>query len=250
MADKNIILVVHQTSDRRYPGINNLPPRFLFSLLDILNRWGFRYRSGSGDDGTPSAILTFDDGYEDNLPVLSALCEQGVRPMLFIPTDYIGTANSWEYSARFFPARHLSAEKIKHMSEMGVIIGSHGASHRSFTALPSEQRMVELDRSKKTLEDITGKQVDSISFPFGRFNAAIIAEARACGYGQGYGLNRLPQLPENRQSFMTRRHAVYENDDYYSLRRRLLDNSRWEAVKSDIVWRLAGGTTLVSDRLK
>jgi hypothetical protein len=252
MPDKNIILVFHQTSERFFPGINNLPSDFFFALLDTLAKWGFRFDCPSETDADHPylATITFDDGYEDNLGVLSALCDRGVRPILFIPTDFIGVVNSWEYSARLFPARHLTAGQIRRLSDSGVVIGSHGASHRSFTALPSQRRTAELDRSRKTLEDITGKPVDSISFPFGRFNDTVIAETRACGYARGFGLNRIDRPSEGGPSFINRRQAVYGNDDYYSLYRRLVKSSRWASVKSDIVWRLAGGTSIVSHRLK
>ncbi|MDD4050311.1 MAG: polysaccharide deacetylase family protein [candidate division Zixibacteria bacterium] len=252
MADSGIILAFHQTSDKFYPGINNIRPHFFFAILDLLMEFNFGLRSESSanDRQTPKATITFDDAYEDNFPVLSALCDRGIYPSLFVPTDYIGTKNIWEYSARMFPARHLEAGQIRKLSDKGVIIGSHGASHRSFTVLDQSTRKAELDRSKRTLEDITGKQVDSISFPFGRFNKAIIAEARTCGFSRGYSLSRLPHVPDHVNPFINHRVAVYGNDDYYSLRRRLVKNSWWENVKGAISWRLAGGTTTIARRLK
>lgn len=252
MACGNIILAFHQTSDKFYPGINNIPPRLFFTILELLGEWGIVLRSDSGehDPQIAKATITFDDAYEDNLPVLSELCDRGIRPMLFIPTDFIGAMNKWEYSTCLFPARHLDAGQIRELSIMGVTIGSHGASHRSFTTLDQSVRKQELDRSKKTLEDIIGKQVDSISFPFGRFNEAIIIEARTCGFSQCYGLG-LPQLTlDQDHPLINYRIAVYGNDDYYSLHRRLIKDSRWEKVKGDISWRLAGGTTTISRRFK
>lgn len=248
----SIILAFHQTSDKFYPGINNIPPYFFFVILDLLMEWGFGFRSeaGASDQRIPQATITFDDAYEDNLPVLSALCDRGICPLLFVPTDYVGVTNNWEYSARMFPARHLDAGQIRQLSDKGVVIGSHGASHRSFTALDQPIRKKEFDRSKKTLEDITGKQVDSISFPFGRFSEVIIAEARSFGFSQGYSLGRLPYGPENDNPFINHRIAVYGNDDYYSLRRRLVNDSWWENIKARVTWRLAGGATAIASRLK
>jgi peptidoglycan/xylan/chitin deacetylase (PgdA/CDA1 family) len=252
MAVEPTIVAFHQTSDRFYPGINNVPPRMFFTILDLLTAWGFELRADSSFDTgrTRAAMITFDDGYEDNLPVLEALCQRGIRPSLFIPTGTIGKTNRWEYSSRLFPARHLTAEQINRVSAMGVIVGSHGVSHRSLTAMNPERRMAELADSKKTLEDLTGKPVDSISFPFGRFNDAVIADARACGYARGFGVNRISRLSIHNLSFIASRHAVYGNDDYYSLRRRFLKESRWESLQDGINWRLAGGTTAVSSILK
>lgn len=247
-----LILAFHQTSDRFFPGINNVPPRMFFAILDLLTAWGFELRDNSGPDSgrTRAALVTFDDGYEDNFPVLEAVCERGIRPLLFIPTGTIGETNRWEYSNRLFPARHLAAEQIRRLSEKGVVIGSHGISHRSLTAMNPERRTAELIDSKKTLEDLIGKPVDSLSFPFGRCNDAVAAGARYCGFVTGFGLDRIPPLSHENLSFIRRRHAIYGNDDYYSLRNRLVRDTSWEAVKTGITWRLAGGMTAISPALK
>lgn len=235
------IIVLHQTSDRFHPGINNVPPRHFFAVLELLAAWGI---------APPAVTVTFDDGYADNLPVLEALRRRGIRPMVFIPTETIGKTNRWDYSGRAFPARHLDQKQIRRLADMDVVIGSHGASHRSLTAMSHRRRMAELADSKKTLEDIAGKPVEDVSFPFGRFNDVVVADARACGYGRGFGLSDIAPVSEENRSFVFRRWAVYGNDDYYSLRRRLVGRSRWESFKSRIVWRLAGGTTAVFPPLK
>jgi peptidoglycan/xylan/chitin deacetylase (PgdA/CDA1 family) len=249
MAADGVILVFHQTSAKFYPGINNVPPGFFFAVIELLERWGLALRPDSERD-VSIATITFDDAYEENLPVLSALCDLDIHPILFVPTDYIGKSNRWEYSSRLFPARHLDARQIRRLSDSGVVIGSHGASHRSFLALDRPARKAELEHSKKTLEDITGKPVLTISFPFGRFDEAVISDARQCGFTHGYGLGPARQDQIHPDTFITPRLAVYGNDDYYSLRRRLVDTSRWETIKTSIIWRLAGGTTAVSLRTK
>ncbi|NMC43001.1 MAG: polysaccharide deacetylase family protein [candidate division Zixibacteria bacterium] len=247
-----LTLAFHQTSDRFFPGINNVPPRMFFAILDLLTAWGLELRADSGSETgkTSAAMLTFDDGYEDNFAVLEAVCRRGIRPWLFVPTETIGESNRWDYAGRFFPARHLSAEQIRRLSAMGVIIGSHGVSHRSLTAMNPERRTAELIDSRKTLEDLIGKPVDSLSFPFGRFDDAVVAGARRCGFTTGFGLDRILPLSDDNLSFIRRRHAIYGNDNYYSLRNRLVRHTLWEAVKTGITWRLAGGTTAISPALK
>lgn len=248
-----LILAFHQTSDRFFPGINNVRPRMFFAILDLLTTWGFNFRADAETEDAgppPLSTITFDDGYEDNFAVLEAVCERGIRPWLCIPTGTIGESNRWDYSGRFFPARHLTAEQIRRLSTMGVIIGSHGISHRSLTAMGPQRRMAELADSKKTLEDLIGKPVDSLSFPFGRFNDEVVAIARRCGFTTGFGLERVPPLSDENLSFIRRRHAIYGNDDYYSLRNRLVRHTSRETMKTEITWRLAGGTTAVSPALK
>ena len=65
---------------------------------------------------------------------------------------------------------------------MGYEIGSHTLSHANLTLLSDDDLVRELSESKKILEDLTGKQVTSLSFPFGRVNARVWKTAQALGY--------------------------------------------------------------------
>ncbi len=252
MSGHGTFLAFHQTSHRFFPGINNVRPQRFWATLDLLRSWGFEIWSGetvSSRSADTLVTLTFDDGYEDQFDLFLRLRKEGVRPLVFIPTDYIGRENSWEYSSRIFPARHLNAHQIRELAGAGVIFGTHGTSHRSLTAMSPEKAGQELKQSKEIIEDITGEPVTLISFPFGRTSPAIDNQARDCGYSQGFVLSDSPETAGG-DEFLRRRLPVYGIDDYYSMRSLLLKRGRLEFLKRRIIGDLSAGTIIVSRKLK
>ncbi len=252
MFERCTFLAFHQTSGKFYPGINNIRPDRFWPLLQLIESWGLSiYGDGEGDTADPirQLVLTFDDGYHDQYDILIRLCDRGIKPILFIPPAYIGKYNRWEYSSRFFPSQHLDEKQIGKLADLGVIIGSHGWSHRSLTGMNHEAVLTELQQSKKTLEEITARAVEYISFPFGRTNAAINSAARQFGYQRGFVLDSARRFPED-AGFILPRIPVYGIDDYYSLKGKLVDQSRLERIKNRIINDLAGGTIITSRKLK
>jgi len=252
MNEKEVVLAYHQVSNRFFPGINNIKVSHFWSIIELLAGWGLEFQDKTIPENKPKPVfcrMTFDDGYEEHYELVLRLLEKNIVPIVFIPTDYIGQINSWDYSGRSFPARHLDAIQIRHLSDNGAVIGSHGKSHRALTTLTENVNREELADSRKRLEDITGKQVNVISFPFGRTNSSINRLAQGCGYLQGYSLGR-QIYSEGTDDFIVQRVPVYGLDDYYSLYYKVVRGSVCERLKSDIINRLAGGTIIISTKLK
>ena len=253
MAASGIILAFHQSSDRHYPGVNNLKPGYFYAMLNLLKDWGFEFWNGQVPfaDATKCGltVITFDDGYEANYDLLTVLCRDGIRPIVFVPSGFIGHLNSWDYSSWAFPARHLSADQIKHLSDLGAIFGSHGVSHRSLTAMPPSNARRELNESKKEIEVTSGTTVDLLSFPFGRYNIELSQIAQELGYRHGL-IIRDDFAGDEKDAFILPRVAIYGFDDFYSLRLKLCKISALEHMKSGIIGRLAGGTIVLKSPLK
>jgi len=122
-------------------------------------------------DGAPGVVLTFDDGHASNHSIaLPILLEHGFRGIFFITTDWIGSGD------------YMSAGMIRELAASGMIVGSHGRSHRFLTDLKDAELVEELAGSKRALEEITGTVVDSISAPGGRMDARVAEAARRAGY--------------------------------------------------------------------
>ena len=242
-----MILAWHQTSDRFYPGINNVKPRTVLGVLDLLREWGFSF--WRGDHFEPdrvtdrTAVITFDDGYQDNYRLLTRLCGEHITPIVFIPTAYVGRQNVWEYSSRLFPARHLIVDEINRLVDCGVIVGSHGVSHMSLDGMTRVRLRRELHDSKAELEEIIGRTVDLISYPFGRFTPAVNEAAQICGYRHAFAAD-----PEECQAggsgFVLPRIPIHAADDYFSLKAKMGRPGRIERLKSRIIRRLAGGSII------
>ncbi len=79
----------------------------------------------------------------------------------------------------------MTEEQIKQLSaSKWVTIGSHGYYHNDLAFLSQDKTGEEMQRSKKYLENITGKEIRSIAFPYGSYNKETIQEAKKAGYSQ------------------------------------------------------------------
>jgi peptidoglycan/xylan/chitin deacetylase (PgdA/CDA1 family) len=76
----------------------------------------------------------------------------------------------------------LNKHSIRRLSELGHEIGSHTCTHANLPYLSEKDLTKELIDSKSKLQDITGKAVTSLSFPFGSWNKRVWAKARDIGY--------------------------------------------------------------------
>ncbi|MCU9614822.1 polysaccharide deacetylase family protein [Caldibacillus lycopersici] len=115
-------------------------------------------------------LITFDDGYKDNLQaflIFRKLTTESFRPTgtIFVISDFIGRAN------------RLSVTDIKRMVESGIIsIQSHTATHPELPKITNYE--YELHESKKKIQQITGKPVTALAYPYGLYNDHVIAETK------------------------------------------------------------------------
>lgn len=245
------ILAFHSVDDRFSIGINNYKYNKFNRLCEYLKATDYtlyplsRYLEG-GDDFGKKLCLTFDDGYksffETALPVMKG---PSIPAAVFIPSGFIGRKNSWEYSSFITPREHLSALEIRRLAESGVEIGSHGHSHVALTRLSDRFLRIELEKSKKILEDIIGRPVDFISFPFGRVNLRVEEMAMAVGYRRGLSL---VQTPPGIGGFTLRRSAIYAWDTPYSISAKIGEEplKTMERFKEKVINFYSGGTILLN----
>lgn len=231
-----IHLAFHKILNRLTYGSTNFAPERLFRLLDFLK-----------NEGRLSRIkLTFDDGYEHLVGIIPRIIqEHSLRPIIFIPTAWIGKSNSWDYSHSMAPVQHLCTGSIKKLAEAGAVIASHGHTHRSLIDLTPEQLRSELLQSKNILEDITGERVDSISYPFGRCHRIIMQIAHECGYGHGYTMN----FPDKNDSKLALgRIGIWTFDTPFSIMSKINRGpiQLVERAKAAVTNRLSSGTTLLN----
>ena len=244
------ILAFHNIEDRFSIGINNYKPNKLRLLCEYLKGVGYVFGSISDNLASPdkeaSLSFTFDDGYksfiETAYPVLK---EYSIPATVFIPSAMIGRKNSWEYSSFLTPREHLSATNIRRLSEEGVEIGSHGHSHIALTTLSDRFLRLELEKSKRILEDLTGQPINYISYPFGRVNKKVETAALEVGYERGFSLAR---IPSGGSGFSIRRSAVYAWDSPYSVLKKTGGGAgaAMERFKEHIINSYSGGTILLN----
>src|SRR5262249_43692502 len=127
---------------------------------------------------------------------------------VFLVSDYAGRDNCWDLSLGRPAHRHLSWERVGELARAGVTFGSHTASHTDVTRISPGALLDDLHRSRRDIERATGRPVRTLSYPFGRCNAAATAAARAAGFAAAFSL--YPKGNNARvDHFALRRDAVY-----------------------------------------
>lgn len=183
------ILMYHSVSDSGDCG--GLPPAFrpvgyriavsaFRDHLEALRRGGWSTillrdlaaaREGRGELPGRPVILTFDDGYADNLDAaVPLLREEGFRAVFFLSVAALEAPGmlTWAGAAA--------------LREAGMEIGSHGLGHELLSGRSEEELRRELEESRKVLGERLGLEAEYFSLPRGYLPPALPRLARRAGY--------------------------------------------------------------------
>lgn len=131
-------------------------------LSDKLKRW---------QEQSLEVEITFDDGditnYRHAYPVLK---EKGLRARFFILVGKVGQNG------------YVNWQQTKELLNAGMVIGSHGMTHRILTTLKEKELDYELGESKRILEKELGIEIKNLSIPRGFCNKRVIEKAKKLDY--------------------------------------------------------------------
>lgn len=128
-------------------------------------------------------LLTFDDGYRDNLLHAEPLLRKHrARATIFLLGNHGITHNTWDASSEE-PATELMTFEEKMKLDPAVWeIGSHGFEHLHLTQVPEWEAFDELKNSKIQLEKDFKQDIVCFAYPFGSVNEKLPALAEKAGY--------------------------------------------------------------------
>jgi peptidoglycan/xylan/chitin deacetylase (PgdA/CDA1 family) len=137
-------------------------------------------RAGSSLDGI--CALTFDDGSMDNATVLPGLLEKlDVPATLYVCPGLLGKPHPWLRPEA--GVRIMNADELDGVSRLDLVeIGSHTNQHMDMSLVGGEEAYEEMASSKRVLEDMIGKPVESFAYPFCRYSPVCPAAAERAGY--------------------------------------------------------------------
>ncbi len=117
------------------------------------------------------AVISFDDGLLNNYTVAyPILKEKRLKSYFFILVSKVGTPD------------YMNWQQIKDLQDNGMIIGSHGMTHRILTEINDSDLDYELKESKKILEEKLRQEVKYFSIPRGFYNRKVTEKAKSFGY--------------------------------------------------------------------
>ena len=157
-----------------------------------------------------TAVITFDDGYIDNLAACDELQKRGMRATWFVVTGSIGESPKWPADGRP-QGRLLNADELRAMQASGMEIGSHTVNHVRLTEADDVRLMRELTDSKATLEELLGSAVNSFAYPYGVWDERCAEAVKQAGYTAACTTRSGWALRDN-DPYQLRRLTVFNTD--------------------------------------
>jgi peptidoglycan/xylan/chitin deacetylase (PgdA/CDA1 family) len=114
-----------------------------------------------------SVVLTFDDGYKDD--VTQAL------PLL---RRFHDTATFYLVSGTIDSPRHLTWADVRTLRDAGMEIGAHGAEHVDLRELNGPGQLAQVHHCMVSLMRWANVDPETYAYPSGRFNATTLAIMR------------------------------------------------------------------------
>ena len=195
------ILMYHNIAEPppgvRLRGLYVKPRRFLRQMRFL--RWlGYQGLSMTaalpylrGERAGRVAVITFDDGYRDNLenalPVLAGL---GFSATCYVVAGEIGQHNRWDAESLGVCKPLMDAAGLRAWHQAGLEIGAHTLSHPRLTELPEPAMRGEIAAGRQILEELLGTGVQQFCYPYGAAGERERDAVREMGFASAVTVRR------------------------------------------------------------
>lgn len=196
-----------------YHNVDRAPPKVALPRLYVtpqkfaqqmwlLQRLGWRGVSMSEGmaalyDANPSrradrlVVLTFDDGYADNLEHAAPILQRhGFTATCYLVSDHLGAHNEWDSDHLGVRKRLMNDEQVAAWLAAGMEIGSHTCSHPRMDHIDDATALDQLERSRRTLGERFGVDIRHFCYPFGRYRPGTVELVRRAGYASAVTTGR------------------------------------------------------------
>lgn len=170
------VLFYHRVADE-YPNDWTMSTRmfatqmkWLKERFDVVSLAEAQARIEAGQNQIPTACITFDDGYADNMRFAVPLLLRNRLPFTyFVATDYTLGKPAFPHDvATGRPLEPNTPEQLRQLAASGVEIGGHTRSHANIGGgLTVTQLVDEIAGCKIELEEIIEREVCYFAFPYG-----------------------------------------------------------------------------------
>lgn len=116
-----------------------------------------------------TVIITFDDGYRDNILIAAPLLKKYNLPAtFFVTSQYIGTKRMFPWDDQCAVKHELMDwDEVRELSQLGFEIGGHTANHVNLAEVSLDIAEKEITGCKKEIENKIGHEITSFTYPFG-----------------------------------------------------------------------------------
>lgn len=148
-------------------------------------------------------VITFDDGFEDNLSVAAPLlAERGLPATVFVSTGLLPGCPGGPSGRTFGPM--IPWARLRELEAADVEIGAHSRTHPQLDVLRRSEASLEIARSKADLEAALGHPVSSFAYPHGYASAWLQDEVRRLGFLSACGVRHAFSYPGDNRWLLAR----------------------------------------------
>jgi len=129
------------------------------------------------------AVITLDDGYQDNLEAALPLLQRyGFTATVYAVSSVLGRFNCWDAERLGVRKPVMSAAQLRQWAAAGMEVGAHSRSHPHLTRCGDQALHDEIHGAKSDLEDVLGAAVTQFCYPYGDVDGRVAAATREAGF--------------------------------------------------------------------
>lgn len=129
------------------------------------------------------AVITFDDGYGDNLEAaLPILARYGFGATCYAVSGHVGGHNAWDAERLQVCKPLMDGAQLREWQAAGMEIGAHTRSHARLTEVDDATLRDEVAGSRAELEDLLGTAVTQFCYPYGAAGPREQLAVRTAGF--------------------------------------------------------------------
>jgi GT2 family glycosyltransferase/peptidoglycan/xylan/chitin deacetylase (PgdA/CDA1 family) len=173
------------------------------------------YLQHRADDRLPperSIVLTIDDGYAEVAEAVEDVLQRcGFSATLFLVSEALGGANTWDRDGPLAGRRMLSWDTIARFGGRLVTVGAHSRTHALLTTLSPNAVRSEIAGSRDDLAQRLSGDVQAFAYPYGASNPECQTVAEQAGLVASFTMRpgfNCPATPPHQ----LRRTEVYGTD--------------------------------------
>lgn len=186
--DKAVIILYHRVDDR----LKGNPISCTVAEFEACCSFFRRYftvvplgtlleRLARGEDISCHLVITFDDGYKDNIKTAAPVLRQfGLPATFFIATNFISSRYVpwWDAEYSITP-EWMTWEDVRSLRAQGFELGAHTQNHVDLGVVGGDEAVAEIAGAQQRLLIETAERVPYFSYPYGRVNQITEANRQA-----------------------------------------------------------------------
>jgi peptidoglycan/xylan/chitin deacetylase (PgdA/CDA1 family) len=184
------VLIYHRVTTEHPPSQTVISPRMFTLHMDRIQRMKMNtitvqqleahIRRGAPLPPNP-ILLTFDDGWKDNLAAAENLAERGMKATFYLLS---GAFDSPMYVSK------TEARQIAATHEIGAHSHTHFMEWENDMSKADDRVLIgEVAMSKAIIEQVIGREVTSFAWPFGYFREHLLAKLPSIGITSAMHVN-------------------------------------------------------------